>query len=81
MADTDINTPHVLEVSIVCASAPGAYDMLQNLQRVLKVDPNVTSDDFEGDDTIIPVGTVIGLVTRSKDNPQQIGHARVVSPD
>ena len=80
MADIDINTPHVLEISLTCASAPGAYDMLQNLLRVLKVDQAVTSDDFDGDDTIIPVGTPIDLVTRSKTDPQVVGHAKVVSP-
>lgn len=78
MADSDINSPHTLQVSINCASAPAAYDMLQNLLRVLKVDQDVTSDDFEGDDTIIPVGTDIGLQTRSKDAPQTIGRAKVI---
>lgn len=78
MANDPLDTPHTLTVSFQCASAVAAYETLDTVVRVLRVDQNVTSDDFEEDDnTIIPPGTGIALMTRSTTNPVQVGSAIV----
>lgn len=71
--------PHTLTVTLRCASASAAYDQLAIVTRAFKLDLGVTDDDFDDDNTIVPVGTEVPLNTRSKTAPQQLGFG-VVTP-
>jgi hypothetical protein len=79
MVDDDPDAPHTLTVTLNCANASAAYDQLAVVTRAFKLDLGMSSDDFPDDATIIPVGTPVPMVTRSKTNPQTLGQGVVTA--